>query len=105
MGNRPQGLLIAQSWQQTPEHHLELAALGSHRRLRRLGQHSPHKLVAFGRTTAVVLLGAFVLPGAGSHPRGQLCRRRCRFHSGWLASTSATTTINTFLCTSIPATL
>src|SRR5271166_6825163 len=33
MGNGPEGLLVAQPWQQTPEHYLKMAPLRSHRRL------------------------------------------------------------------------
>jgi Domain of unknown function (DUF4411) len=75
MSDNPDGGLIAQPRQQTPEHRLKITAILLHRSVRRLVQHSPQIFVAFGRATAVVFLRAFLLAGTGSHPRGQVCRR------------------------------
>src|SRR5882762_1023123 len=75
MGDGPDGGLIAQPGQQTPEHNLKVTAFLLHGSVRRLVQHAPQIFSAFGGTTVVVLLRAFLLTGTGSHPRGQF---RCR---------------------------
>ncbi|HZD95567.1 MAG TPA: hypothetical protein VE133_14990, partial [Candidatus Sulfotelmatobacter sp.] len=63
MGDGPDGGLIAQPGQQTPEHHLKVAAFLLDGSVRRLVEYSPQIFIAFGRATAVVLFGAFVFSG------------------------------------------
>src|SRR3984893_4111878 len=75
MGDCPDGGLIAQSRQQTPEHRLKVTAILLHRSVSRLVQHPSQIFIPLRGAAAVVLFGAFVLPRTGSPPRGQL--RRC----------------------------
>ena len=63
MGDGPDGRPIAQPRQQTPEHDLKVAAFLRDGSVRRLIQHSAQIFIAFGGTTAVVLLGTFLLAG------------------------------------------
>src|SRR5271157_4906466 len=83
MGDCPDGTLVAQSRQQTPEHGLKVTAFLLHRSVRRLVQYPPQIFIPFRRATAVVYFGTFVLSRTGSHPRGQLRRRgeRAGLHS------------------------
>jgi len=60
MSDGPEGGLIAQPRQQTPEHGLKIAAFLRDGSVRRLIQHSAQIFIAFCGTTAVVLLGAFL---------------------------------------------
>jgi hypothetical protein len=71
MGNGPDGGLIAQAGQQTPEYGLKVAAFLRHSGVRCLVQHSAQIFIAFRGATATVLLRAFLLAGTGSHPRAQ----------------------------------
>src|SRR5258705_2177207 len=75
MSNRPDGGLIAEAGQQTPEHGLKMTDLLRHRSVCCLVQHAAQIFIAFRGATAVVLLRAFLLAGTGSHPRRQLRRR------------------------------
>ena len=74
MGNGPDGGLIAQPRQQTPEHRLKVTAVLLHRSVRRLVQYPPQISIPFCGAAAVVLFRTFVLAGTGSHPGGQLRR-------------------------------
>src|SRR5258708_32551723 len=75
MGDCPNGRLIAQPWQQTPEYRLKVTAIFPDRSMSRLVQYPPPIFIAFRGAAAVVLFGAFLLPRTGSHPGGQLRRR------------------------------
>jgi hypothetical protein len=72
MGDDPNGRLIAQPRQQTPEHRLEVTAFLPRRSVGCLVQHSPQIFVSFCGTAVVVLFGAFLLPGTRPYPGGQL---------------------------------
>src|SRR6266568_1414626 len=77
MSNGPDGGLIAQSRQQTPEHALKVTAFLHDSGMRCLVRYSPQIFIALRRATAAVLLRTFLLTGTGSHPRRELrCRRK-----------------------------
>src|SRR5262249_50698291 len=76
MGNGPDGGLIAEAGHQTAEHHLKMTAFLGDGSVRGLVQHSTQVWIAFRAATAMVLLRAFFLARAGSHPGRQLRRRR-----------------------------
>jgi len=63
MGNRPDGGLIAEAGQQTPEHGLKMTAFLGHSSVCCLVQHSAQVFIAFRGATAMVLLRAFLLAG------------------------------------------
>ena len=66
MGNGPDGGLIAQAGQQTPEQRLKVTAFFADSGMRRLVQHPQQILVTFRGATAVILFGTFLLAGTGS---------------------------------------
>jgi hypothetical protein len=70
MSHGPDGGLIAQAGQQTPEHDLKVTASLCHRRVGCLVQHPAHVFIAFGGTAVMVLLRAFLFARTGPHPRG-----------------------------------
>jgi hypothetical protein len=75
MGDGPDGGLIGQSGQHTPEQPLKATAFLLDGSVRRPVEYSPEIFIALRRATAVVLFGAFVFSGTGSRPRAQLRRR------------------------------
>lgn len=70
MGDSPDGGLIAESWQQTPEDRLEMGSLAPGCGMSDLVEYSPHVLVALCRATGAVLFSALFLSGTGSYPGG-----------------------------------
>src|SRR5258708_21919481 len=72
MCDGPDSGLITQTRQQTPEHCLKVGAFASGSSMSGLIEHSAHVFVAFRRTAAGVLFGAFFL---------QLTRDRVRIQS------------------------
>src|SRR3984893_18387059 len=74
MGDWPDGGLIAQSRQQTPERCLKMAAFLLYRSVGRLVQHPSQIFIPLRGAAAVVLFGAFVLSRTGSQPRSPLRR-------------------------------
>ena len=74
IGDGPNGRLIAQSRQQTPEHRLEITAFLPGRSVGRLFSTRRRYLFPFAERLLWFssALSSFLLPGTGSHPRGQL---------------------------------
>src|ERR1700737_591742 len=76
MGNRADGLPVAQARNQTPIHQLEDTAFGFDGGIGRLIEHASHLTVALRRSVAVVHLSALVIAWACPHPGRELLRRR-----------------------------
>src|SRR6266576_6738489 len=74
MCDGPDSGLIPQPRQQTPEHCLKVGAFAPGSSMSGLVEHAAHVFVAFRRTAAGVLFGAFFLSGTGSHPGSELGR-------------------------------
>src|ERR1700737_2979010 len=74
MCDGPDSGLITQTRQQTPEHCLKVGAFAPGSSMSGLIEHPAHVFVAFRRTAAGVLFGAFFLSGTGSHPGSELGR-------------------------------
>jgi hypothetical protein len=55
--------LVAEAWQQTPEHCLEVDTFAAGSGMSRLVEDTAHVFVAFRRTAAGALFGAFLFPG------------------------------------------
>src|SRR5215472_8166745 len=73
----PYGGLVAEPRQEAPKDGLEMCTLASGRSVSCLAEDASHVSVAFGRTAAAILLGAFFFSRAGSYPGGKLrCRRK-----------------------------
>jgi hypothetical protein len=69
MSDGPEGGLIAQPGEQTPEHELKMTTSLLDSSVCRLVQHPVQIFIVLGGATAVVLFGAFVFSGTGPHPK------------------------------------
>src|SRR5882724_3043228 len=71
MGNGPDGLIMSQARDRAVIDKFEDASFGPGCGVGRLIENAPHVAVALRRAVAVVHSRAFVVAGAGAHPRGE----------------------------------
>jgi hypothetical protein len=93
MGNGPDGGLITQSRQQSPEHALEETAFLHDGSMRCLVQYSPQIFNTLRGTTAAVLLRTFLLAGKGSDANSKSQLPKCKMLRGRPLSNAAYDTI------------